>query len=625
MKEWSPLKNHHLEQIIFQNRIRFAFLIIGLLTLVLISRLFVLQVLQYERYQTASDENRIQLVPMPPMRGLMYDRKGKLLIDNKPNFSLSIMVEKSENIDAILGRLSTLIEISPEQIESFKKRVSQYRLPFEAVHLRSNLNETELAILAENRHQLPSVLIESELIRNYPYQNLFSHSIGYVGRINQSEQDKLKDPGNYRGSNYIGKTGLEKFYEDELHGKVGLQKIETDAHGKLVQVLEAQLPKPGNNLNLHLDFELQLLASDLLQNRRGAIVAIEPKTGGILSFVSRPGFDPNLFVTGISQADYSALRDSPDQPLFNRIIQGGYPPGSTIKPIVALAGLEYKKTSWGKTISDPGWFKLKNEDHLYRDWKKGGHGMVNLDKAIYESCDTFFYDLALDLGIDNIHKFMTPFSFGEKTGIDTGPEQRGILPSREWKLKKRRVEWYPGETLIAGIGQGYMLATPLQLAVSTAILANKGVIITPRLVRSIDDGQNIKTLPTTSSKEKITLSNEDNWELIFNSMQNVMHHPSGTAHWTAGRGAEYKIAGKTGTAQVLAIKQDETYDSAKIAERHRDHALFIGFAPADDPQIAVAVIVENGESGSGAAAPIARKIFDAYLLQNKLNTTTDLQ
>lgn len=614
MKEWSTLKNHHLEQVIFQNRMQFAFLMVGVLTLVLLARLFVLQVLQYEHFQTASDKNRIQLVPLPPTRGLIYDRKGKLLSDNKPNFSLSIIVEKTKDIDQTLALLSSLIEIDEDQLESFKKRSNEYRRPFEPIHLRAKLNETELAILAVNRHQLPSVHIEGELIRNYPYQDIFSHSIGYVGRINQADMDALEDVGNYRGSHYIGKTGLEKYYQDALHGRTGLQKIETDAHGKILQVLEENLPEPGHNLNLYLDLDLQKLATALLGERRGAIVVIEPKTGGILAFVSRPAFDPNLFVTGISQKDYSELRDSPEQPLFNRIIQGRYPPGSTIKPIVGLAGLEYKKTYWGKTISDPGWYKLESEERLYRDWKKEGHGTVNLDKAIYQSCDTYFYDLAYDLGIDNIHKFMKPFGFGEKTGIDTGPESSGLLPSREWKQKKQRMQWFPGETLISGIGQGYMLATPLQLAVSTAILANKGVIVTPKLVQSIEDSQQVKIAPISRSQGKITLTNEENWDLMFSSMQKVMHHREGTAYWSSGLNAKYKMAGKTGTAQVLGIKQDEEYDENAIDFRHRDHALFIGFAPVEDPQIALAILVENGGSGSGAAAPLARKIFDAYLL-----------
>lgn len=616
MKAWSTLKNHHLEQVIFQNRIQFAFLVVGLFALVLLSRLFVLQVLQYERFRTASDENRIQLVPLPPTRGLIFDRNGKLLADNKPNFSLSIILEKTKNLEETLSLLSTLIEIDEDELESFKKRSREYHRPFEAIHLRSKLNEKELAILAANRHQLPSVFIEGELIRNYPYLDLFSHSIGYVGRLNQAEQDKLEDPGNYRGSNYIGKTGLEKYYQDALHGKTGLQKIETDAHGKVLRVLEEDLPEPGHNLNLYLDFDLQKLATDLLGDRRGAIVAIEPKTGGLLAFVSRPGFDPNLFVTGISQKNYSELRDSSEQPLFNRIIQGRYPPGSTIKPIVGLAGLEYQKTNWERTIQDPGWFKLDGEDRLYRDWKKTGHGKVNLDKAIFQSCDTYFYDLALKLGINNIHDFMQPFSFGEKTGVDTGPESAGLLPSREWKLKKQRVEWYPGETLISGIGQGFMLATPLQLAVSTAILANKGIIITPKLVQSIEDSNQVKISPVTRSQGKITLSNEENWDLMFKSMHKVVQSREGTAYWSSGRGAVYNFAGKTGTAQVLGIKQDEEYDEDAISLKHRDHALFIGFAPIEDPKIAVAIIVENGGGGSSTAAPLARKIFDAYLVQN---------
>ncbi len=614
MKAWATLKNHHLEQLIFRNRIVFAFVTVAFLILLLLSRMFFLQVLQFEHYRTASDKNRIQVMPLPPIRGLIYDRHGVLLASNKADFSLAILVEHTRDMEATLEQLSMLVTITDDQIDSFRKRIKQYRRPFDPVFLRASLTEEELAILAASRHRFPSVVVEGELIRHYPFQDIFSHSIGYVGRINQEELANLEEPGNYKGSHYIGKTGLEKYYETALHGRTGLQKVETDAHGRILRTLEEQLPEPGHNLNLHLDFKLQKLAGELLGDRRGSIIAIEPKTGGILAFVSRPGFDPNLFVTGISQKDYSELRDSPDQPLFNRSIQGRYPPGSTIKPIVGLAGLEHKKTFWWKKISDPGWYKLDSEERLYRDWKREGHGEVNLDKAIYQSCDVFFYDLALQLGIDNIHNFMQPFGFGVRTGIDIGPEVAGLLPSREWKRRTQRVHWYPGETLIAGIGQGYMLATPLQLAVSTAILANKGVKIVPRLVRSIEDSHQVQISPIQESRGSIKLTEQENWEHMFRSMEKVMHYPHGTA-FSSGRTAKYRIAGKTGTAQVKGIAQGEEYDEKEVALRHRDHGLFIGFAPADNPQIAIAVIVENGGSGSSAAAPLARKIFDAYLLK----------
>lgn len=614
MKAWSTLKNHHLEQIIFRNRIQFSFLMIAVLCTLLLARLFFLQVIQYEHYQTAANNNRIQLVPLPPTRGLIYDRNGKLIADNTPNFSLAIITEKTEDIDASLEKISNLVEISQEHITNFRERIEQYRRPFEPVYLRSKLDESEIARLAASQHQLPEMVIEGELIRNYPYDDIFSHSVGYVGRINERDLQKLKDPGNYKGSNYIGKTGLERFYEQELHGTTGLQKIESNAHGRILQVLEEQLPIPGKNLYLHLDFDLQKLASELLGKQRGSVVAIEPKTGGVLAFVSRPGFNPNLFVTGIRQDDYSKLRDSLDKPLFNRSTQGRYPPGSTIKPIIGLAGLEYRKTFWWKRIEDPGWYKLDGEDRLYRDWKREGHGTVGLDIAIYQSCDTFFYGLAFDLGIDNIHEFMYPFGFGHKTGIDINPESKGLLPSREWKRKERGGHWYPGETLIVGIGQGYMLTTPLQLALSTAILANKGQKVAPQLVKSIEDSNNVQVAPLMESLGKITLKDENNWELMINSMEKVMHNPRGTAY-RSGLGAKYSIAGKTGTSQVKGIAQGEEYDEDQVALRHRDHSLFVSFAPTEDPQIALAVIIENGGSGSAAAAPLARKLLDEYLLR----------
>lgn len=613
MQPWSTLKNHHLEQLIFQNRIRFAFLVVVLLCFLLLTRLFLLQIVQHEHFRTASDQNRIQIIPMPPTRGFIFDRKGKLLVDNAPNFSLSIVIDQSEDLDNTIISLKKLIEIGDDDIELFNER-KQYRRPYAPVHLRANLSEKEIAILLVNRHRFPGIQINGALIRNYPHGDIFSHSIGYIGRINEQDLTKLNDPGNYKGTNHIGKTGLEKFYEDELHGETGLQKIETNAHGKLLRVLEEQLPQPGKDLHLYLDFDLQKLASDLLGEQRGAIVAIDPKTGGILAFVSKPGFDPNLFVTGIGQSAYANLRDSPDQPLFNRITQGSYPPGSTIKMLVGLAGLEHKKAFWWKSIEDPGWYKLPSEDRLYRDWKREGHGTVNLDKAIYQSCDVYFYELALNLGIDNIHSFMTPFGFGHRTGIDISPESPGLLPSREWKQKNRGMRWFPGETLITGIGQGYMLATPLQLAVSTAILANKGVYVQPKLVHSIEDSNQVKVAIPSRVAPQITLSDEKNWDLMIKSMEKVMHYHQGTAYWSSGRDAKYRIAGKTGTAQVTAIKQDEEYDEEKVALRHRDHSLFVGFAPVEDPQIAIAVIVENAGGGATVAAPLARKVLDAYLL-----------
>ena len=621
MQPWSTLKNHHLEQSIFQNRIRFAFVVVVFLCLLLLIRLFMLQVVHYDHYQAASDRNRIQIVPLPPTRGFIYDRNGKLLVDNAPNFSLSIIPEHSKDLDKTLHALGKLIPVSTDQLELFNER-KQYRAPYSPVHLRAKLTEQEIAVLLVNRHHMPEIRIDGDLVRNYPYDDLFSHSIGYIGRINEKELKNLKDPGDYKGTDYIGKTGLEKFYEDALHGKTGLQKVETDAHGKTLRVLEEQLPEPGKDLYLYLDFNLQKLASDLLGEQRGAIVAIDPKTGGVLAFVSKPGFDPNLFVTGIGQAAYASLRDSHDQPLFNRIIQGSYPPGSTIKPIIGLAGLEYKKTYWSKTIQDPGWFKLESEERLYRDWKREGHGAVNLDKAIYQSCDVYFYQLALSLGVDNIHNFMIPFGFGKRTGIDITPESPGLIPSKEWKVKNRGYQWYPGETLITGIGQGYMLATPLQLAVSAATMANKGVLIEPRLVKSVEDAKQVNYASPVPSFPKIILSDEDNWDLIIQSMEKVMQSPQGTAYWSSGRGAKYRIAGKTGTAQVTAIKQNEEYEVENVALRHRDHSLFIAFAPVDDPQIAISVIVENGGGGSAVAAPLARKMMDAYLLPATQETGT---
>ncbi|MCG8316596.1 MAG: penicillin-binding protein 2 [Pseudomonadales bacterium] len=605
MAKPSTLKDHLREGRIFNNRALIAFGFVIILTIILISRMVVLQVFHFDTYTAQSDDNRVSVQPVAPTRGLIFDRNGELLADNQPTYSVSILKERTPDIAQTIEKIGAIIELGDNDPERFYKRLEQRRRPFTPVALHYRLTEEEIAKIAVQQHELPGVEIEANLVRNYPHKELLAHTIGYVGRINEDELKQV-DTNNYSATEYIGKTAIEKYYEDVLHGEVGYQTIETDARGKITRVLERSDPKPGKNLQLYLDLATQEAAITALDGRRGAVVAIDPETGGVLAFASMPAFDPNLFVTGIDFKSFNQLNTSKARPLFNRAIQGQYPPGSTIKPIVGLAGVDDDTTTWDYKIYDPGWYKLENDSRFYRDWKKYGHGMVDLEKAIMRSCDTYFYELAFKMGIDRIHDFMKPFGFGEKTGVDIVSERSGLLPSRFWKQAIKNQPWYPGETLITGIGQGYMLATPLQLAMATAIIANRGRIIKPHMVRD-------NTNSPSPDYGTIKVNDPENWPKIIESMRKVVHHPRGTATKLAKDLTAYDIAGKTGTAQVLGIKQDEEYDEEKISEWHRDHALFVGFAPVTNPKIAVAAIVENGGSGGSTAGPVVRAVMDAYL------------
>ncbi len=589
-------------------RRRLMVTVLGMLVLlgVLVVRYSLLQLVQHETYQTQSDRNRIQLQPIPPKRGLIFDRNGVLLAENVPSYSLNIVRERVEDLDTTLEQLRELLAIDDDDIAKFRRRLKRRR-PYEAVPLRFRLSEAEIATVAVNRYRLQGVEVHAELVRHYPEGELLAHVLGYVGRISESELAEI-DPVNYSGTHYIGKIGVEKFYEHTLHGTVGYQNVETNARGRVLRVLERHDPVPGADLHLHLDIEVQRVAQQALGNERGSVVAIDPKTGGVLAMVSTPSFDSNLFVHGISSRDYNALRESLDLPLFNRSLLGQYPPGSTLKPIFGLAGLHYGVITPATRVRDPGWYKLANDDRLYRDWKDGGHGAwVNLHQSIVESCDVFFYDMAYKLGVDRIHEFGQQFNLGSITGIDSDNERRGLLPSREWKRNNRGVDWYPGETLNIGIGQGYMLTTPLQLAVSTAAVVNRGQRHVPRLVNTIGSEPVFSPQPPP-----VQIADPAYYDIVLAAMEDVVHGRKGTAARIA-RGASYRMGGKTGTAQVIGIVSHEDYDPALVAKRQRDHALFVGYAPAEAPEIVVAVIVENGEHGSTAAAPIARKVFDAYL------------
>lgn len=607
------LKNPEQELRIFRVRAFLAALTILLLSGLLMGRLVYLQVVQHEVYTTRSEKNRVRVEPLPPTRGLIYDRNGVLLAENRPTYNLTLTRERIEDLDATLDRLEDLLELTPEEAEGFRIRARQPQRPFQPALLMSDLDEAQIARLAVNRHRLPGVEVEAQLLRYYPDAQVMAHALGYVGRINADELKEL-DSGRYAGTHFIGKTGVERFYEDELHGQAGLRQVETNARGRVLRELGRTDPVPGQNLTLTLDKELQLLAYKLLDNRRGSIVAIAPRTGEILAMVSAPGFDSNQFVTGIDFASYRALQEDIDLPLFNRAIRGQYPPGSTIKPFLALAGLAEGVITPEKTINDPGYYQLPNDSRRYRNWLRWGHGRVDMERAIAVSNNTYYYSLAHELGIDRLHEQMSAFGFGQRVGHDVYGESGALMPSRDWKRARFNQPWYPGETLSVGIGQGYWQVTPLQLATATAVLANRGQWVRPRLARRIGDDEVPAELPDTP--DDIVISNEGWWDKIFTGMEKVLSGQEGTARRT-GVDLEYRMGGKSGTAQVFSLGQDQRYDAEELAERLRDHALFMAFAPLEDPQIAVAVIVENAGGGSTHAAHLARAMTDAWLLEEE--------
>lgn len=605
-----PLKDYRRESKILNNRLIVASIVIVMLTLAVISRLFYLQIISYKHYATLSQENRVTLVPVPPQRGVIYDRNGVVLAQDAPSFSLEVTSDEVDDMDAMLKALGEVITLSEREVKRFRRELKQKRR-FEAVPLRFNLDDEEMARFAVNRYRFPGVGVKARMVRHYPLGELGVHALGYVGRINEAELKKLDT--NYSGTTHIGKLGIEKSYESILHGTVGVEQIETTARGDALRVLGHILPVAGKDIYLTLDINLQAVAEGALGGKRGAVVAINPKTGEILAFASMPNYDANLFVNGISYEDYDALQTSLDKPLVNRALQGQYPPGSTVKPFYALAGLEYNKIKPNDTVSCRGFFQLPGVAHRYRDWKKEGHGSVNLDTAVAQSCDVYFYTLAQSLGIDAMATFMGQFGLGKKTGIDIPGEMSGAMPSSAWKRKMFNQPWYGGETLIAGIGQGYVLTTPLQLAAITATLANNGVQMQPHLLRGTHElGSPTMTAKVPEISQRVPVVNDENWRAAINAMVSVVHSPRGTAYGMGAR-SPYKIAGKTGTAQVVGIKQGERYKESETPERFRDHALFVAFAPVEDPQIAVAVLVENGGHGSSAAAPVARTLMDYYL------------
>ncbi|OIP14782.1 MAG: penicillin-binding protein 2, partial [Betaproteobacteria bacterium CG2_30_59_46] len=614
MNRPTELRNTQRELYYFRWRLGIAAAGAVLLFTLLAGRFFFLQVTQYEYFHTLAENNRISIVPVVPNRGLILDRNGIVLAHNYSAYTLEITPSKIQDMEATINGLATLVDIQQRDRKRFRRLLEESR-NFESLPIRARLNDIEVARFAANRFRFPGVDIKARLFRHYPKGELASHAIGHIGRINEADLDQLEaseDMANYRGSDHIGKLGVEQSYEKQLHGVTGFEQVETDAGGHAIRTLSRRAPVSGSDLTLTLDSRLQEVADKAFEQYRGALVAIDPKNGEVLAFISKPGFDPNLFIDGIDPTSWDALNNSPDKPLNNRALRGQYPPGSTFKPFMALAGLELGKRTPSYTISDPGFFTLPGNSHHYRDWKTGGHGTVDLYKSIVISCDTYYYRLANDLGPDNIFNFIGQFGFGKKTGIDIEGETTGLLPSREWKMKRYHQKWYAGDTISVGIGQGYNLATPLQLAFATAILANNGTVIRPHLVRSIlDAGTNqVRTMP--AAKPVALALKPENLELVKKAMIAVTQ-PGGTAA-RVGAGAPYLIAGKTGTAQVIAIKQTEKYVASRVSERNRDHALFIAYAPADDPKIALAILVENGGHGGSVAGPIARVVIDYFLL-----------
>jgi len=608
LRPLDALRDTRREWMINRSRLIAALVGISLLLSVLVYRYYSLQITQHQDFLTQSDRNRIRVEVIPPTRGQIVDRKGRVLAANKPTFVVGVIKERSEDLDQLVGQLADRLALTPRELDAFKER-SLRRAPFEAVPIKLGLDDAALATVAVDLHQLPGVVVDAQLTRDYPYGETLSHVLGYVGRV--SAEDLLElDNERYRGTLHTGKVGLEKRYEPLLHGQPGFQHVETNAHGRLLRVLEQQAPVPGQNLRLYLDLDLQREAAAALGDQRGAVVALDPLTGGVLAMVSNPSYDANLFVEGISYTDYAELRGSLDTPLLNRAVQGQYPPGSTIKPLLGLGALAEGFVTPETAVPDPGWYRLPGDTRRYRDWtlrvRGGGHAdTVDLRMAIAESCDTYYYDLAHRMGIDTMADLLTPYGLGQKTGVDTTGEQPGILPSTEWKRRAMGEAWYPGETISAGIGQGYMLATPLQLAQATMVIANKGESFVPSVVHRVGD-----LIVGGVQRPPLTIAEED-WQAVVAGMVDVVHSPRGTAAFIA-RGMDYQMAGKTGTSQVIGIAQDAVYDEETVSERNRNHGLFIAFAPVDKPRIVVAVIAENG-GGSSAASPVARRIIDAWL------------
>ncbi|WP_392343855.1 penicillin-binding protein 2 [Pseudoalteromonas prydzensis] len=619
MRKHRPtIRDHSAEANLFARRAFVGFVFVTLLVAVLLSNLYTIQVDDHQDYQTRSNDNRIKVIPIAPNRGLIYDRNGVLLAENKPVYNLEVIPEEVDDLDASLSALTQYIDISEQQKSDFTDDIKQNRR-FKSQVLKARLTELEVARFSVNQHKFPGFSIEARLARYYPFADTLTHALGYVAKLNKKELAKLEseDQGtNYRATHDIGKLGIEKYYEQLLHGQVGSQRVEVNNRGRVIRTLSMTPPQPGHDLVLTLDIGLQQIAQHAFKDMRGAVVVMDAKDGGVLALYSNPSYDPNLFVHGISSKNYKALLN-PDRPLINRTTQGRYAPASTVKPHLAILALEEGLVTENTTIWDPGFFQIPNVDHKWRDWKRWGHGHVDVYKAIEESCDTYFYDTAYRLGITKISDFMAQFGFGDLTGIDIHEETTAILPSKEWKEARFKESWWRGDTISVGIGQGYWTATPMQIANALNILVNKGVNRPPHLVQVAKQENQVVQI-NNEEKPPVILKDPKHWQIALDAMHNTVKKVTGTAH-KAFKGVNYDPAGKTGTAQLVSIAQGERYDAKSLKERHRDNAIYVGFAPYDDPQIVVSIVVENTGGGSTVGAPIARQLMDYYFSANPVN------
>ncbi|WP_114326592.1 penicillin-binding protein 2 [Candidatus Colwellia aromaticivorans] len=627
------IRNHSAEANLFARRTFIAFVGVLSLLLILFSNIYLLQVDSFEKYQTRSNSNRIKLLPVAPNRGLIYDRNGIILADNKPVYSLAVIPEEVDSLEANIQEISKLLDISVDRQEKFFKAAKGKRR-FKQIELLPRLSEQQVALFSVNQHKFPGIFVDARLKRYYPFSELTTHNLGYVARINRKDANKLKQQGkfeNYAATHGIGKLGIEKYYEELLHGTIGHQEVEINNQGRIIRTLNYTPPVQGKDLTLTLDIELQMIAKRALSGKRGAVVAMNPRTGGILAMYSNPSYDGNLFVHGISSKNYKKLLNSKDLPLINRAVQG-YPPASTVKPFLALTGLEEQVITASTKIWDPGWYQLEGLPNKYRDWKKWGHGWVNLTKAIEQSCNIYFFDLAFKLGITKISTMMERFGFGDYTGIDIHEESRAIMPSVAWKRDRYNKSWYTGETLSVGIGQSYWTVTPLQLTQAITTLVNHGERKVPHFLKATkeiakdEEGVSQSTLEEVIYEEQapLVLKQEKHWDLVLEAMHNTVQKFGATAH-APFKGAKYDAAGKTGSAQVARIKQNEKYDAGTTQENKRDNAMFIAFAPYKNPEIVVAVAIENVAKGGGGtnAGPVARQIMDQYFGNREITSSMD--
>lgn len=611
------IKNEQDERRLFENRAWVGFIFIALFILALLARYVWLQVFAFDSFSTRSENNRVAVRPIVPNRGVIYDRRGRVIAENRPAYRLEIVPEKIPGklpgLEAVLDELSSLVDLSEDDRKAFHKSRSTYHV-FDSVPLKFNLSEREVARLVVNQHRFDGVNVVPYLSRHYPYGELLTHVVGYTGRLDADDISSV-DEGNYRGTRTIGKIGIEKFQEQELHGVSGFERVETNVRGRVLRVLERQDAIPGTDLVLSLDVAVQQAAWDALGERTGSVVAIDPADGSVIALVSKPAYDPNAFVDGISQQAYNEILNAPGRPLFNRALNGGYEPGSTLKPFVGLAGLELELVTPETRVFSNGKFYIEGYDRPYRDWKDGGHGWVDIGSALEQSVNTYFYQLAMDMGIDRMHDYLAQFGFGSATGIDVPGEGKGLLPSREWKRAFQQLPWYPGETVIAGIGQGFNVVTPLQLANAVAALVNGGTRYSPRLLYAAKSAGVERAKRINAPVEfEVPVRDPQDWQAILDGMDRVVNGTRGTARSIAVD-APYRMGGKSGTAQVYQLAANKKDDPQDVAEHLRDHAWFIAFAPVDAPRIAIAVVVEHGGGGSTAAAPVARATLDVWLDQ----------